>query len=385
MTGLLEKVYRAKWLLLGIALLLMLVWIMRPFLDVFIYGLFVYYITRPIKQWVGRYIKNNTIAVTVALILLALPLIILIAYTLLIGLTQLMIIVNSYGLTSALPSGPLTNMTVSIAELQTSLSSGNMSVEALTNMTRESWYQQMTGYSGALPIIQQVAIATGSTIVDILFKFFIIFLVAFYLLTEDEKLQKWFAKSFPRTMEEHNGLLPRYCKRVDMDLQKIFFGNLLSIVTFAIIAAVVFEGLSIFAPVPSMRIPSAILLGILCGVCALIPIVGMWLIVLPVLLYVLVQSLIAGTLMANVGYFIFMVLIIFVFVQTLPTFIIQPFMARGQVHTGLLMFAYILGPLVFGISGLFIGAIVLVLLTHYFGIVLPEMADGGHEKHDIDL
>jgi predicted PurR-regulated permease PerM len=37
------------------------------------------------------------------------------------------------------------------------------------------------------------------------------------------------------------------------------------------------------------------------------------------------------------------------------------------------MFAYILGPIVFGIAGLFLGAIVLVLLTHYFRIVVPQL------------
>lgn len=43
------------------------------------------------------------------------------------------------------------------------------------------------------------------------------------------------------------------------------------------------------------------------------------------------------------------------------------------MSTGLLMFAYILGPVVFGIAGLFIGTIVLVLLTHYFRIVVPTL------------
>jgi len=48
-------------------------------------------------------------------------------------------------------------------------------------------------------------------------------------------------------------------------------------------------------------------------------------------------------------------------------------MSSGRVHTGLLMFAYIIGPVVFGIAGLFIGAIALVLLTHYFRIVVPAI------------
>ena len=385
MAGLISKVFKAKWLLLGIALVLLLVWILRPFLDVFVYGIFVYYITRPIKQWLSRYIKNEGILVSVSLLLLALPLIILIAYTLLVGMSQLMAVVNSYGLTAALPSGPLTNMTTSFSRLQSNVTSGNFTLESVTDITRQDWYQTISGYSGNLPLLQAIAFSTGSTIVDIAFKLFIIFLVGFYMLKEDTHMQRWFAGTFPKLMDEHNRLLPRYASAVDADLQKLFFGNLLSIVFFAIIAAVVFEGLSIFAPVPSLQIPSPILLGILCGAAALIPIVGMWLVAGPLFLYLLINSLIAGTLFTHFGYFLFMILAIFVFVLTIPSFVIQPFMARGQVHSGLLMFAYVLGPLVFGISGLFLGAIVLVLVTHYFGIVVPEMAAEGQESHDFDL
>ena len=90
MTGLLERAYNAKWLILGIALVLLLLWIMRPFLDVFVYAIFVYYITRPIKRKVQKYIKNDGLAVTISLLVLALPLILIISYTLLFGISQLM-------------------------------------------------------------------------------------------------------------------------------------------------------------------------------------------------------------------------------------------------------------------------------------------------------
>jgi predicted PurR-regulated permease PerM len=126
-----------------------------------------------------------------------------------------------------------------------------------------------------------------------------------------------------------------------------------------------------------MSIPSPILLGILCGVSALLPVVGMYIIIIPLFLYILISSLIAGTFFSNIVFFIMMVAVVLIFVEILPDFVIRPFMARGQVHTGLLMFAYILGPIVFGIAGLFIGAIVLVLLTNYFRIVVPALTGPG--------
>ena len=370
MPGLLERIYNAKWLIFGVALILLLLWIMQPFLDVFVYAIFLYYITRPIKRWLGKYIKNETLQVLISLLLLALPLILLITYTLLFGISQLMAVNNQYGLTSVLPAGPLANASASITEFQHNLTSGHFSLSDITN---QNWYRTISGYSGALTSLKDILLVTGSTIADILFKLFIIFFIAFTLLKDDHHIRSWFSKTFPSLMEEHNGLFPRYMRHVDSDLQKIFFGNLLSIVFFAIIAVIAFNLLNVFAPTPSLQIPAPVLLGILCGVSAMIPFIGMWLVVGPLMIYLLIHSLLAGTLMPNLVYFIFMFLFIFIFVTTLPGFIVGPLIARGDVKTGLLMFAYIIGPLVFGITGIFLGAIVLVLLTHYFNLVLPEL------------
>jgi predicted PurR-regulated permease PerM len=370
MPGLLQRLYNAKWLIFGVALFLLLLWIMRPFLDVFIYAIFLYYITRPIKRWLGRYIKSEGLVVLVSLLLLALPILLVITYTLLTGLSQLMSLVQSHGLTGVMPSGPLANLTSTFSGLQQNVTSGNLD---LGNITQQDWFRALSGYSGSLPTIQAVLLALGGTIADIAFKAFIIFFVAFALLKDDRRIREWIEKTFPYLMEEHHGLFVRYMKGVDADLQKIFFSNLLSIVFFAIIAVISYHLLNLFAPA-ALQIPSPILLGILTGVSALIPIIGMWLVVGPLTVYLIASSLISGAFVANLGYFVFMFLFIFIFVTTVPGFVVGPYLARGNVNTGLLMFAYIIGPLVFGITGIFIGAIVLVLLTNYFRTVVPEFS-----------
>ncbi|WP_424357963.1 AI-2E family transporter [Methanocella sp. MCL-LM] len=386
MSGLLGKIYRAKWLLIGVVMVLLLFWILRPFLDVFVYGIFVYYVTRPIKNRLGRYIKNETLLVMACLTLLVLPLIIIVVYTLLTGMSQLLAVVNNQGLMSAVPMGTLMNVTVSFTSAHDNLSAGGQLAEVdFDNLTSEQLYQLLAGYSGSLPEIEHIIMSAGSTIVDMLLRIFLMFLVAYYLLKDDDKLKNWFCRTFPRVIKEHNDVFIRYCKAVDSDLQKIFFGNLLSIVFFAVVAAVVFQLLSTFAPVPSLQIPSPILLGILCGVSAFLPVVGMWLVVAPLFAYLIICSLMAGTLFPNLAYFLVIVLAILLFVQTLPELLIRPYVGRGQLHIGLLMFAYTLGPIVFGVSGLFLGAILLVLITHYFRIVVPEMARGGHDNHDLHL
>ncbi len=69
MLGLLQRLYNTKWLIFGVALVALLLWIMQPFLDVFIYAIFLYYITRPIKRWLSQYIKNEGLPVLVSLLL----------------------------------------------------------------------------------------------------------------------------------------------------------------------------------------------------------------------------------------------------------------------------------------------------------------------------
>lgn len=367
MPGLLQRLYNAKWLIFGVALIVLLLWIMRPFLDVFIYAIFLYYITRPIKQWLSKYIKNEGLLVMVSLLLLALPIVLVITYTLLVGLSQLMTLAHSYGLTGMIPSGTLADLTATFSGLQ---QNGTLDIGSIT---RQGWYKTLMSYSGSLPAVQALLIATGGTVADILFKLFIIFFIAFTMLKDDHRLKEWIEKTFPYLVEEHRRLFARYMQGVDADLQKIFFSNLLSIVFFAIIAVLAYHLLNMFAP-PSMQIPSPILLGILTGVAALIPIVGMWIVVGPLMLYLIANSLMAGALFPNLGYFVFIFLFIFIFVTTLPGFVVGPYLARGNINTGLLMFAYIIGPLVFGITGIFLGAIVLVLLTNYFRTVLPEFS-----------
>jgi len=54
------------------------------------------------------------------------------------------------------------------------------------------------------------------------------------------------------------------------------------------------------------------------------------------------------------------------------------FSGNGGLHVGLVMFAYIFGPLMFGWYGLFLGPILLVVVVHFARLVLPELLDGQH-------
>jgi hypothetical protein len=65
-----------------------------------------------------------------------------------------------------------------------------------------------------------------------------------------------------------------------------------------------------------------------------------------------------------------------VIVDLLPDFVLRPYVSGRNLHIGLVMFAYILGPLLFGWYGIFLGPIILVLVFHFARVVLPELLVG---------
>jgi predicted PurR-regulated permease PerM len=194
--------------------------------------------------------------------------------------------------------------------------------------------------------------------------------IAFYLLRDDFKLARWTRAAF----SDQKGIVDAYGKAVDRDLSSVFFGNILNAVITGTIGAIAFSVLNLFAP-PEIAVPYAALVGLLCGVASLIPIVGMKLIYVPVGLSLLGRSFALGTSQAwafSIGFFV----LAFVIVDTIPDLVLRPYVSGRGLHVGMVMFAYIFGPLLFGWYGLFLGPLLLVVIVHFFKIVLPELLAG---------
>jgi predicted PurR-regulated permease PerM len=361
----------SKWIILGILLILLLLWIAWPFLDVLVFAVFFYYVARPILKRLRPYIKNETLLVLVCLLLLVLPLILVIGYVMLLAVSQANSLVQ-YVSAQSLPAGPLSNTSSVMSGIQSQFSPENFKSENI-GATISDLFHRAQAILKSTSGVHAILIAMGTTLIDLIFKAFLMIAIVFYMLRDDNKMKIWFISTFPALVAQHDHMLARYSKAVDDDLEKVFFGNILSIVIFAAIAAIVYSILNFFAPDTTLVIPYPLLMGILLGIAALLPLVGAWTVDIPIMLFILVRSLMAGTFFTNIGFFAIMAAVIFIFVETLPGYVLRPFISHGQVNVGLLMFAYILGPIVFGISGLFISVIVLVLLTHYFKIVVPQL------------
>jgi len=221
MSGMLQRAYDAKWLIFGAALVLLLLWVMWPFLTVIVYAVFIYYIARPIKRRLQPYIKNETLLVMACMLLLVLPLLLIIGYTLLLALSQFNALTTGMGLES-LPQGPLPNMSATVSRIQQNFTMENILAGNFGAIVPPDLYEALQGHGSSIANIRQIIISTGSTIVDIIFKLFLVIVIAFYLLREDDKLVSWLKSAFPSIMAEHDGVLPKYGRAVDEDLEKIF-------------------------------------------------------------------------------------------------------------------------------------------------------------------
>jgi len=67
-------------------------------------------------------------------------------------------------------------------------------------------------------------------------------------------------------------------------------------------------------------------------------------------------------------------LVVYVFVlDLLPQSFVQPYVSGREINAILLLFAYILGPMLFGWYGFFLMPILFVLMLETTRIVLPEL------------
>ena len=66
------------------------------------------------------------------------------------------------------------------------------------------------------------------------------------------------------------------------------------------------------------------------------------------------------------------VAIIVIFVDWIPDLLVRPYVSGGDMHMGLILLAYVIGPWVFGFCGILLGPIVVVLAVNLCRI-LPEV------------
>lgn len=340
---------RLAWWTLGAVLGAALLFVAYSFVGTLVFGLFFYYATRPIYRRVRRKVRRRSIAAAISLFALALPGVLLMAYAVAIGLQEL----GRFAARADL--GPYEESIEPYLDVSQVVQNPESIIAdpSLLGPLRESATAAF-GYLGF--------IGTG------LLHLFVMLAMAFYLLRDGPRLARWTISRFG----DDKGVLDAYFRAIDRDLNSIFFGNILNAIATGTLGAITYSVLDFFS-LNGLHIPYPALIGLLGGVASLIPIIGMKIIYVPVTVYLFAVAASIGTGFWFVGAFF---LISFVLVDTLPDLVLRPYVSGRGLHIGLVMFAYIFGPLLFGWYGIFLGPMLLVLVVHFGALVLPELVDG---------
>lgn len=349
---------RIGWWLLGLALAVAVLFVIHSFIGTFVFGIFIYYATRPVYRRLRRRVRPASLAAAASLLTLALPVLLLMTYTGAIALQEVGKVVRRLRTENA-----LTDINGLWTEIQPFINASSVA---------QTPDQILANPSGSTDIVRETALSVlqwGGLIGTGLLHLFVMIAIAFYLLRDDHRLSRYTRRQF----SDDGGVLEAYARAVDRDFNSIFFGNILNALMTGTIGAAAYNLVNLVAP-PALAIPYPTLIGLLAGAASLIPVVGMKLVYFPVAGYLGIRAAIESPeLLWFPALFSAVSLVV---VDTIPDLVLRPYVSGRDLHVGMVMLAYIFGPLLFGWYGIFLGPMILVLVVHFVRIVLPELIAG---------
>lgn len=338
---------RAGWWLTGALAAGVLLFVLYSFVGTFVLAVFVYYAARPLYRRLRPRLRSKSVAAALSLVLLSLPVVLMLAYTLAVGLSQAAQLLETTDLDQ-------------YERLLRPYFEFSILLEDAVGTLR-------TADLGLVGSIVDGTLVSMGILGSLLVHTFVIFAMGFYLLRDGDQLWAW-ARDHLTTS---SGPLYECCVAIDQDFSAIFFGNILNAIVTGAIGVVVYSLLTWLAPAGT-GVPFPVLAGLFAGVASLVPLVGTKLVYVPITAYLAWEGLVDGGFWFTAVFLAVSV----VFVDTIPDLVLRPYITGRRLHTGLVMFAYVLGPLMFGWYGLFFGPILLVVIVHFAYYILPALIEG---------
>ncbi|MEZ3115613.1 AI-2E family transporter [Halobaculum sp. MBLA0147] len=348
---------RLAWGVFGAVLALALAFVVYSFVGTVVFGIFLYYATRPVYRRIRRRIGRPTVAAGVSLLALTTPALLLVGYALVVVATELDRLVGQFDAVDPTQIPGVDEETLALLSDPQALASLDWAQYVSTDAVASV-------LSSATDAVETVAFF-GTGLVHL----FVMLAIAFYLLRDGDRLRRWLAR-----YTDDRGVVLAYAERVDRDYRNVFFGNILNAALTGAIGVLAYSLLNLFAP-GGASIPAAALVGLLAGVASLIPVVGMKLVYVPVAAGMSLRAVATGA-TPTLWFVAVFVGVSFVVVDTIPDLVLRPYVSGRSLHVGSVMLAYTLGPLLFGWYGIFLLPMLLVLAVQFVRIVLPELIAG---------
>lgn len=317
-------------------------------------AVFLYYSTRRLFHALERFRLPARVRAALSLSLIGVPLIALIGYTVLLLLIEARRFIDEYPVVET-------------------LGAENSWIGDLAALSDPSFDSLLSAYrAGQLdPVIDLAAdqaTLLASTLSGLALSLLITIVVTYYLLLDGSRFHNWLL-----TFDD-DAIVREYLEAADAELEAVLYGNLLNVIAISIIAIVTFSAYNLVAPAAA-EVQYPALAGALTGVASLIPVIGMKIVYVPLAAATAVPIVIENELSLLV-YVVGFLLVAAVVVDTIPDIVLRPYFSGKTTHVGLLMLAYIFGPVVFGFHGLFLAPIVLVLALTFADTALIQLLGG---------
>ncbi|EMA69769.1 hypothetical protein C461_02541 [Halorubrum aidingense JCM 13560] len=343
--------------LFGLAVAAVTLFIAYRFVAPLTVAVFLYYSTRRLFYELERFKLPARVRAVISLLVIAVPLIALLSYTVLLLLIEARRFIEQYP----------------VAE---TIGAENSWVGDLAELSNPTFDGVLEAYrSGQLdPLIELVSEQAGllaSTLSGLVLNLLITIIVTYYLLLDGSNFHDWLL------MFDDDAVVREYLEAVDAELEAVLYGNLLNVIAISIIAVVTYTGYNVVAPA-AVEVPYPALAGALTGIASLIPVIGMKIVYLPLAAATAIPPILSDEL-ALLAYVAGFLVVAAIVVDTIPDIVLRPYFSGKTTHVGLLMLAYIFGPVVFGFHGLFLAPIVLVLALTFADTALIRLLGGNSE------
>lgn len=336
--------------LFGIAVGAVIAFIAYRFIAAITVAIFVYYSTRRFHRGLRRFRLSARMRAVVVSLFVAVPLIVLLGYTAVLLVIETQEFIETY---------PVLDMAQSFG--------GFSAFDQVPELTIQGIIEayQAGRLDGFIEFATGNAAFVTSAISGFFLNLFIVVVVTYYLLVDGDRLHNWLLRF------DEDAIVREYLEAADAELEAVLFGNLLNVIAVSIIAVVAYMGYNAIAP-SAVELPYPTVAGALTGVASLIPVVGMKIVYLPLAGITAIPSLLQSeySLLVYVAGFLVVAIVV---VDTIPDIILRPYLSGESTHVGLLMLAYIFGPVVLGFYGLFFAPILLVLGHTYAETALPRL------------
>lgn len=322
------------------------------FISTIVFSIFLYYAVRPIFRFLRRFGLPRRLRAAIALVSFGVPFLVLFGYTAAVVAIEIQDYLETNGITRETREDIEANLNIGSLDLQ-ELEEVLMDVTTLPS----------------LEVVADLLFDVTGTVSGLFLQLILISIAVYYMLVDGPRVVAWFVDTY-----DDDELLRTYARVVDKELSMTLFGNIANILVTGVIAIVSFIVYNVVVP-SAIAVPVPALVGTLIGVGTLIPVIGIKLVYVPLVIWLAANAWLVG----EPGLVVF-VLVLFVYsavvLDFIPDLFIRAQFSGEQTHSGLLMLAYVVGPVLFGFYGLFLLPILLILAINAVTILLPYVLSG---------